>query len=131
MATDHRGITVGNPDTDHGGHRPTPRVNKALQNYYKIDEGTAQSVIDEHRSGNDYLGDEYYGIDYPYEASVQGSKYNPYEHGHPDDDNIGSRIDNIPSAINSAIDARSGKDSGGYGSPYSYPPTVKVKDMDY
>lgn len=26
MAEDHRGNIVGNPDTSHGGHRPTPRL---------------------------------------------------------------------------------------------------------
>ena len=32
MATDHRGNIVGNPDTSHGGHRPTPRVSQMLAN---------------------------------------------------------------------------------------------------
>ena len=32
MAFDHRGNTVGNPTTTHGGHRPTPRVSRMLAN---------------------------------------------------------------------------------------------------
>jgi hypothetical protein len=124
MSTDHRGNPTGT------NHRPTPRVNQALQRYYKIDAENAQAVIDTHRSGHDYLGDEYYGVDYPHSASVEGSNYDPNVHGQPDDDNIGSRVDYIPSAIGQAVGARSGKDSRGYGSAYSYPPTVKVKDID-
>ena len=107
MAHDHRMNPVGS------NHRPTPRIAQALQRYYKIDSDTAHDVIDEHRAGNDYLDDAYYGIDYS--SNV------------PDGDNIGSRIDHIPSAIGKAVDARSGKDLGGYSSPYEYPPTVKVK----
>jgi hypothetical protein len=121
MAHDHRMNPVNN------NHRPTPRIAQALQRYYKIDSDTAHDVIDEHRAGNDYLDDAYYGVDYPHAASVEGSNYDSNVHGQPDDDNIGSRIDHIPSAIGKAVDARSGKDSGGYSSPYEYPPTVKVK----
>ena len=117
MATDHNGNIVGNPTTSHGGHRPTPRVQQALQRYYKIDADTAQDVINEHRAGRDYLDDEYYGIDYPNEPFTN-----------PDDDNIGSRIDHIPTAISAAVESRSGKNSMGYSSPYEYPPTVKVKE---
>lgn len=111
MGTDHRGRRLGD------NHRPTPRVSQALQHYYKIDSDTAQDVINEHRAGSDYLGGEYYGVDYPNEPFTN-----------PDDDNIGTRIDHIPSAIGKAVDARSGKDSRGYSSPYEYPPTVKYQD---
>ncbi len=113
MGTNHRGMPVGN------NHRPTPRISKALQRYYKIDSDTAQDVINEHREGNEYLPDAYYGVDY-------STPYDPNKPV-PDDDNIGSRIDYIPSAIRDAVDARSGKDSRGYGSPWSYPPSVRVK----
>jgi hypothetical protein len=121
MGTNHRGMPVGN------NHRPTPRISKALQRYYKIDSDTAQDVINEHREGNEYLSDAYYGVDYPHAASVEGSNYDPNVHGQPDDDNIGSRVDYIPSAIGQAVGARSGKDSRGYSSPYAYPPSVRVK----
>ena len=118
MAHDHRMNPVGS------NHRPTPRIAQALQRYYKIDSDTAHDVINEHRDGNEYLDDAYYGLDYPHAASVAGSNYDPNVHGHPDDDNIGSRIDYIPQAIRQAVDARSGKSS-----PYEYPPTVKVKEL--
>lgn len=108
MPRDHRGNELN------GNHRPTPRVNQALQRYFKIPQDVAQDVIDEHRSGNDYLDDAYYGIDYS--SSV------------PNTDNIGTRIDHIPTAISDAVDFRSGKNSRGYSSPYEYPPTVKIKD---
>lgn len=117
MAHDHRMNPVGS------NHRPTPRIAQALQRFYKIDSDTAQSVIDEHRAGNEHLDDAYYGVDYPHAASVEGSNYDPWVHGHPDTDNIGSRIDYIPQAIRQAVDAH----SRGYSSPYEYPPTVKVK----
>ena len=120
MATDHRGNNVGNPTTSHGGHRPTPRVSQALQRYYKIDSDTAQEIIDEHRKGNDYLDDAHYGVDY-------STPYHP-DKPVPDDDNVGNRIDHIPTAISEAVDARSGKNSMGYSSPYEYPPTVKYKE---
>jgi len=115
MGTDHRGRPLGN------NHRPTPRVNQALQRYYKIDSDTAQDIINEHRAGRDYLDDEYYGIDYS----------TPYYHDDksvPDEDNIGNRIDHIPTAISAAVESRSGKNSMGYSSPYEYPPTVKYKE---
>ena len=108
MPTDHRGNRLND------NHRPTPRLNQALQSYFKIPEDIAQTVIDEHRSGNDYLDDAYYGIDYSTDV--------------PDTDNIGSRIDHIPTAISNAVDSRSGKNSRGYSSPYEYPSTVKVKE---
>jgi hypothetical protein len=122
MPNDHRGNPVGNPATSHGGHRPTPRVNQALQRYYKIDADTAQEVIDEHRKGNDYLDDAHYG--------VEEAPHGYYSAGKTDfdNDNVGNRIDHIPTAISEAVDARSGKNSMGYSSPYEYPPTVKYKE---
>ena len=114
MAHDHRMNPVGS------NHRPTPRIAQALQRYYKIDSDTAYDIIDEHRAGNEELGDEYYGVDY-------STPYHP-DKPVPDGDNIGSRIGYIPQAIGQAVDARSGKDSQGYSSPYEYPPTVKVKE---
>ena len=110
MAHDHRMNPVGS------NHRPTPRIAQALQRYYKIDSDTAHEIIDEHRAGNEELDDGYYGVDYS------------HPEGHPDEDNIGSRIGYIPEAIRHAVDARSGKDSRGYSSPYEYPPTVKFKE---
>ena len=109
MAHDHRMNPVGS------NHRPTPRIAQALQRYYKIDSDTAYDIIDEHRAGNEYLDDSYYGVNY--------ADPEDFPHG----DNIGSRIGYIPQAIGQAVDARSGKDSRGYSSPYEYPPTVKVK----
>jgi hypothetical protein len=114
MGTDHRGRRLGD------NHRATPRVQQALQRYYKIDSDTAQDVINEHRAGRDYLDDEYYGVDY-------STPYHP-DKPVPDDDNIGNRIDHIPTAISAAVESRSGKNSMGYSSPYEYPPTVKIKE---
>lgn len=114
--TDHRGRPLGD------NHRPTPRVQQALQRYYKIDSDTAQDIINEHRAGRDYLDDEYYG--------AEEAPHGYYSAGKTDfdNDNIGTRIDHIPSAIGKAVNARSGKDSRGYSSPYEYPPTVKYKE---
>lgn len=122
MATDHNGNIVGNPTTSHGGHRPTPRVQQALQRYYKIDADTAQEIIDEHRKGNDYLDDAHYGV----EEAPHG--YYSADKTDFDNDNVGSRIDHIPTAISAAVESRSGKNSMGYSSPYEYPPTVKYKE---
>jgi len=66
MAEDHRGRTVGNPTTSHGGHRPTPRLvlllahemgnprnNKFLYGSIPPEhrEETAQNLINSHRAG--------------------------------------------------------------------------------
>jgi len=116
MGTDHRGRPLGN------NHRPTPRVQQALQRYYKIDADTAQEIIDEHRKGNDYLDDGHYGV----EEAPHG--YYSADKTDFDNDNVGNRIDHIPTAISAAVESRSGKNSMGYSSPYEYPPTVKYKE---
>jgi hypothetical protein len=121
MNIDHRGNPVGKP------HRSTPRVQQAIQRYFKVDSDTAGEIISQHREGNEYLPTAYYGVDYPHAASVEGSNYDPNVHGHPDEDNIGYRVDHIPSAIYNAVSTRSGKNPDGYSSPYQYPPTVRVK----
>jgi hypothetical protein len=66
MATDHKGRTVGNPNTGHGGHRPTPRLALLMAHemgnprnkkflYGSIPpeyrEETAQNMINLHREG--------------------------------------------------------------------------------
>ena len=111
--------------SDHGGHRPTPRLNTAIQKYFKVPEEMAGEIISAHRSGQEYLGDDHYKISYPESAYSAVGGYDPNKHGHPDDDNIGKRVDFIPQAISEAISTRHGKDSRGYSSPYERPPTVE------
>ena len=88
MATDHRGNSVGNPATSHGGHQPTP-----LQNWNKYKTRSenskeyARNVENEVRSngGNpDVLGDPYAdpydGSTYP--SSLSDPAWEKYEDDH-------------------------------------------------
>ena len=77
MATDHRGNPVGNPDTSHGGHQPTPLQNwnryKTSGEKFKEYSRKVENEVRANGGNPDVLGNPYAD---PYDGSTIPSGLN-------------------------------------------------------
>ena len=55
MASDHRGRIVGNPETSHGGHRPTPRLASLMAGIGNMGLEDGQAFLNTYRDNRDML----------------------------------------------------------------------------
>lgn len=55
MATNHRGDIVGNPETSHGGHRPTPRLAALMAGIGNMGLEDGQAFLNTYREDRDIL----------------------------------------------------------------------------
>lgn len=55
MATNHRGEIVGNPETSHGGHRPTPRLAALMAGIGNMGLEDGQAFLNTYRDNRDML----------------------------------------------------------------------------